>query len=94
MPSIELHNRVFDARPDRIGYSDRFYNLQLVSLPKEYPDPHAISIYLKNYTQHHKLILDQGTEGACTGFGLVVRKLRKRGLSHLFLPEKAHYYRC
>lgn len=69
MPTKSIHNRVFDARPDRIDYRDRPYQPPLVSLPERFPDPEIISKHLPSYTKHG-LILDQGEEGACTGFGL------------------------
>lgn len=70
MPSREIANRTFDARPDRVDYRDRLYNPLLRSLPDQYPEQGMVAQYLKDYTQTHKLILDQGQEGACTGFGL------------------------
>ncbi|WP_455212116.1 hypothetical protein, partial [Kaarinaea lacus] len=34
------------------------------------PDPKLINTYLSDYANTHQLVLDQGQEGACTGFGL------------------------
>ena len=70
MPNGSETNRTFDARPDRIDYRDRIYNPPLVCLPEQYPPPEFIASHLADYTRKHKLILDQGQEGACTGFGL------------------------
>ena len=70
MPRSTYRNRVFDARPDRIDYRDRPYNPILKSLPLEYPASSAIKEHLQEYTKSYKLILNQGQEGACTGFGL------------------------
>jgi len=58
----------FDARPDRIDVRDRPYRPRLVSLPPQYPPSEWIAANLERYCQ--TLILDQGSEGACTGFGL------------------------
>lgn len=68
MPSTVINNRTFDARPDRIDYRDRRYLPPLVSLPERFPDLEFIQEHLAQYTAG--LILDQGSEGACTGFGL------------------------
>ena len=70
MPIKSINNHSFDARPDRIDYRDRMYQPPLVSLPEQYPDPSMIKHFLTDYTETHQLILDQGKEGACTGFGL------------------------
>jgi hypothetical protein len=70
MPPKEIQGRSFDARPDRVDLRDRVYNPPLVCLPEEHPDPSFIVEHLADYTTKHKLILDQGKEGACTGFGL------------------------
>jgi len=70
MPSTVIEGRQFDARPDRIDLRDRIYSPSLVCLPEQYPDPDLVKKYLKAYTNTHKLILNQGKEGACTGFGL------------------------
>ena len=74
MPKVILRDRksgnqrLFDARPDRIDYRDRPYQPQLVSLPEQFPASEFLKKHLPNYTK--KLILNQGKEGACTGFGL------------------------
>ena len=70
MPTKTIDNRTFDARPDRIDYRDRIYNPPLVCLPEQYPPQEFIETYLADYAKTHKLILNQGNEGACTGFGL------------------------
>jgi len=69
MPKVELNNRVFDARPDRVDLRDREYRPPLKSLPRRYPDPQDTARYLAMY-KRDKMILNQGKEGACTGFGI------------------------
>lgn len=69
MSHHEFGNRVLDARPDRIDFRDRTYSPPLVSLPESCPSVAEISEYLPQYHKTSK-ILDQGKEGACTGFGL------------------------
>jgi hypothetical protein len=61
--------RTFDARPDRLDIRDLPYRPPLNSLPPRFPDDASIRKYLSSYVRAG-LILDQGTEGACTGFGL------------------------
>ncbi|MCW5872879.1 MAG: C1 family peptidase [Candidatus Eremiobacteraeota bacterium] len=67
MPNQEFHDRRLDARPDRIDLRDRVYSPRLTSLPSQWPSESDIQTYLPDY---RRMILDQGTEGACTGFGL------------------------
>ncbi len=69
MPEVILNNLRFDARPDRTDFRDRDYRPPLRSLPAEYPPAAAVATLLPRYTKDD-MILDQGTEGACTGFGL------------------------
>lgn len=69
MPTTTADGRTFDARPDRIDYRDRPYRPPLVSLPDCSPDPKFVDEQLPAYTAG-ELILNQGREGACTGFGL------------------------
>ena len=54
--------RTYDARPDTADFRDRIFVPTLVEVPIELP----LNLYLKT----KPIILDQGTEGACTGFGL------------------------
>lgn len=68
MPTITHKQRTFDARPDRIDLRDRQYQPKLASLPNCYPN---IDLMLGKISKYAKqFILDQGKEGACTGFGL------------------------
>jgi hypothetical protein len=69
MAHHSMQGRVLDARPDRIDFRDKSYNQPLVSLPPCFPNPQDIATYLPEYHRTSK-ILDQGAEGACTGFGL------------------------
>ena len=69
MSHHSFNRRVLDARPDRIDFRDRLYQPPLISLPSCFPSEHDISHYLPNYHKTSK-VLDQGSEGACTGFGL------------------------
>lgn len=62
-------DRLFDARPDRLDLRDRPYLPPLRSLPPRYPEDADIKALLPSYVAND-LILDQGNEGACTGFGL------------------------
>ncbi len=69
MATIHFQGRTFDARPDRIDFRDRLYRPALESLPPCFPASHVVEQYLPRY-QKARLVLDQGKEGACTGFGL------------------------
>ena len=54
--------RTFDARRDTTDFRDRMYTPALVEVPTHIP--------LGEYLDYNVPILDQGSEGACTGFGL------------------------
>lgn len=58
-----------DARPDRIDFRDREYRPPLVSLDRMFPSAEEITTFLPLYKRMRR-ILNQGREGACTGFGL------------------------
>jgi hypothetical protein len=70
------------TKKDAIDIRDRLYLPPPVSLQEAYPTNEQIKSLLPRYTRAG-LILDQGEEGACTGFGLasVVNYLRWRKLA-------------
>lgn len=55
-----------DARPDTVDFRDRMYEPTLVEVPQEIP----LSAYAASYPKRKVPVLNQGQEGACTGFGL------------------------
>lgn len=61
-PRTTMAGRVLDARPDTLDFRDRMYEPTLVEVPLE--------LALDDYLDVGVPVLDQGTEGACTGFGL------------------------
>lgn len=87
MSSLDM--RLMDARPDRLDLRDRPYMPRVSSLPPAYPDPSDAKRFLPDYLESG-LILDQGKDGACTGFGLAavvnyllwVRQAAQRDTSH------------
>ena len=79
------------ARPDRVDFRDRTYAPPLRSLPPLWPPRNIIERNLEDYGQY---ILDQGKEGACTGFGLAAvinfiywSSWRERGLAAPAKPK-------
>lgn len=54
--------RVFDVRRDTLDFRDKMYLPTLIEVPSERT--------LKQYREHRIPILNQGYEGACTGYGL------------------------
>lgn len=71
------------TRKDAADVRDRLFQPSAISLPDEFPPQEEVRQYVPAYTRAG-LILDQGREGACTGFGLscVINYLRwvKAGL--------------
>ena len=61
--------RALDARPDRLDFRDLVYRAPLRSLPPRYPVDADLKRLLPTYVKAG-LVLNQGSEGACTGFGL------------------------
>jgi hypothetical protein len=59
----------FDARPDRLDFRDLPYTPPLRSLAPCWPEDGLLRDWLPLYIAAD-LVLDQGREGACTGFGL------------------------
>lgn len=64
-----IGGRLMDARPDRVDLRDLPYRPPLRSLPAQYPGDARIAEFLPGYVKAG-LVLNQGKEGACTGFGL------------------------
>ena len=69
--------RNLHTRKDAADLRDRQFQPAAITLPDQVPTPQDVSRFLPGYTGAG-LILDQGQEGACTGFGLacVVNYLR------------------
>jgi len=83
MAKVKIKDRLLDARPDRLDLRDFPYRPPLRSLPHEFPDPAVLKRSFPRYAAD-KMVLDQGQEGACTGFGLAavvnyLRWMRARG---------------
>ncbi len=55
-------DRKFNARPDTVDFRDRMYQPSLREVPPQ--------LELDRYRRFGVPVLDQGAEGACTGFGL------------------------
>ncbi len=77
--SVAARRATLNVTPDAADLRDRPYTPPLHSLPQICPQDDEIKRFMGAYTQAG-LILDQGQEGACTGFGLacVVNYLRWR----------------
>jgi papain like protease len=61
--------RGLDARPDRLDLRDFPYHPPVTSLPAVYPSDEGLAEITAKYLQAG-MVLNQGREGACTGFGL------------------------
>ena len=66
---VKSIGRTLDARPDRLDLRDREFTPGVISLPEQWPDDATIRRLLPDYCKAG-LVLDQASEGACTGFGL------------------------
>ena len=66
---IGQRSLTLDARPDRLDLRDRAFQPQLGSLPAAWPSDADVARLLPTYAAQG-LVLDQGQDGACTGFGL------------------------
>ena len=69
MGSKSHKKRLLDVRQDRLDLRDRVYQPVLKSLASTYPETTYINHILKCYHEE-KLILDQGDNGACSGYAL------------------------
>ncbi|HEY4143532.1 C1 family peptidase [Pinirhizobacter sp.] len=76
---MRASSRPLNASKDPVDIQDRLYTPPPTSLAACYPDDATVAAFLPRYTAAG-LILDQGNEGACTGFGLacVINYLRWR----------------
>lgn len=76
-----LDGRILSARPDTMDFRDKMYVPTLIEVPATRP--------LESYLEHAPIILDQGQEGACTGFGLaaVANHLLKTRKSAAGFPQ-------
>lgn len=61
--------RTSKTKKDAVDLRDRPFIPSAISLPDDYPPVSEMQKFLPEYTRA-KLVLDQGQEGACTGFGL------------------------
>ncbi|MEZ5645867.1 MAG: C1 family peptidase [Burkholderiaceae bacterium] len=72
-PRLSARNRrfslMFDARPDRLDFWDLAYQAPLRSLPDRYPADDIVYGRLPAFVKAG-MVLDQKSQGACTGFGL------------------------
>jgi Papain family cysteine protease len=66
---VSFQDRALDVRPDKLDFRDLDFRPALRSLPGRYPLQKDVEALLPAYVEAG-LILDQGQEGACTGFGL------------------------
>ncbi|MDE2428118.1 MAG: C1 family peptidase [Burkholderiales bacterium] len=73
MPSTSItfqgNKLALDARPDRLDFRDRIFTPRVCNLPPSFPSIEDIKRHFSDYLAAD-LILDQGADGACTGFGL------------------------
>jgi len=77
-----------DARPDRLDLRDLVYRAPLRSLPARWPLDADLKKLLPAYVKSGR-ILNQGNEGACTGFGLACVTNYLYWLRHLDLPARS-----
>ena len=69
MGKKEYKGKLLDVRKDRLDLRDRTYRPVLKSLPESYPNVTHIDEVIKCY-RADKMVLDQGENGACTGYAL------------------------
>lgn len=76
---LQARRQTLNVKADGEDFRDRQYLPPPLSLQPQYPGDDEIAQFLGTYTGA-QLILDQGKEGACTGFGLacVINAIRWR----------------
>ncbi len=79
MAKSNIPDRTYDARPDTLDFRDKMYSANLYEVPSQ--------MELETFKLWNVPVLDQGQEGACTGFGLatVVNYLL---LQRKIMPDK------
>lgn len=83
--STQTRRRKLNVRPDTLDFRDRMFEATLVEVPPTRP--------LEQYLKYEVPILDQGSEGACTGFALatvanyLLRSRRMRPDRHCVSPR-------
>jgi hypothetical protein len=66
MPKIPVRQEQLNTHPDTLDFRDKMYVPTLVEVPTRIP----LEQYRAYYKNKKVPVLDQGKEGACTGFGL------------------------
>ncbi|MCH9739883.1 MAG: C1 family peptidase [Epsilonproteobacteria bacterium] len=69
MGSKSYRKKLLDVRKDRLDIRDRAYRPVLQSFPESYPHFKDIALIVASY-KDSDMILDQGQNGACTGYAL------------------------
>jgi hypothetical protein len=82
--------RILDARPDRLDFRDLPYRPPLRSLEPRWPRDDVTAHNLKGYIDAG-LVRDQGSEGACTGFGLTCVANYLRWVRHIESRSRAPF---
>ena len=85
-PTNSAPQPTLDARPDRLDLRDLPYRAPLRSLPLRWPLDADLKRLLPAYVKAGR-ILNQGEEGACTGFGLACVTNYLYWLRHLDTPR-------
>ncbi|RTL20964.1 MAG: peptidase C1 [Burkholderiales bacterium] len=85
-PTNSAPRPTLDARPDRLDLRDLPYRAPLRSLPPRWPLDADLKRLLPAYVKAGR-ILNQGDEGACTGFGLACVTNYLYWLRHLETPR-------
>jgi len=66
VPGLPVSLKQLDAHPDTVDFRDKMYVPTLIEVPVAVP----LEKYKAYYPNNKPVILNQGAEGACTGFGL------------------------
>jgi len=92
MPKIPVSQDQLDAHPDTLDFRDKMYVPTLVEVPTRIP----LEQYQAYYKNKKVPVLNQGKEGACTGFGLAAVAnflLQQRRVVPDSTPVSAHAVR-